>query len=210
MNPQDFSYGLYPVVTEEFCAGRDMRDVLRQILDGGAKIVQLRQKNKADRELFLLAKQYRDITRQYRAAFILNDRVDIALAVEADGVHLGQNDLPCKVARKLAPQLLIGVSTHTQDDIRRAEKEGASYVNIGPLFSTQTKATSITPLGLDYLRKIKTALPFSVMGGIKRHHLKSLLECGVKNIAMVTEITQAKDISKTVKDFLAEIRSGLQ
>jgi thiamine-phosphate pyrophosphorylase len=200
-----FPSGLYPVLTEEFCAGRDMLEVLRQVMDGGAKIVQLRQKNKPDREIFFLAEKYRAWTLKYQSLLILNDRLDLALAVDADGIHLGQQDLPCSIARKLAPHLLIGISTHTPEDIHRAEQDGASYVNIGPIFSTKTKNTPIPPLGPDYLRTLKTKLPFSVMGGIKRKHIKTLLKYGAKTIAMVTEITQAKNISKTVQTLIAEI-----
>ncbi|MBN2144799.1 MAG: thiamine phosphate synthase, partial [Candidatus Aureabacteria bacterium] len=153
--------------------------------------------------------EYRRLTRQNGVTLIINDHVDIALAVEADGVHLGQNDLPCREARRIAPSLMIGVSTHTQEEIRRAEEDGATYINIGPVFQTQTKMTSVKPLGLDYLKSVKTKLPFSVMGGIKKDNLRKVIECGARNIAMVTEITQAEKIASTVKDLVLDIEKRL-
>jgi thiamine-phosphate pyrophosphorylase len=200
-----FSFGLYPVITEEFCKGRDMLFVLEQVLRGGIKIVQLRQKNKTVSQMFSLAQAYRAITRQHKVKLIINDHVDIALAVDADGVHLGQEDFPCHAARKIAPHLLIGVSTHNREEILRAEEEGASYINIGPIFDTRTKSIPITPLGLSYLKNVRTKLPFSVMGGIKKNNLMEVLACGAKNIAMVTEITESTDICATVKDLVETI-----
>src|SRR4030042_3860302 len=107
----EFNFGLYPVITEEFCNGRDILDVLKTVIDGGVKIIQLRQKHSTKKNIYLLANKYREITKKYNVKLIINDHLDIALAVGADGVHLGQDDLPCNVARKIAPDIIIGVST---------------------------------------------------------------------------------------------------
>ncbi|MBN1410733.1 MAG: thiamine phosphate synthase [Spirochaetales bacterium] len=193
-----FEFGLYPVITEEFCGGRSSIEVLMAVLACGVRIVQLREKNRTKAGLYALAMEYRRLTAETGTKLIINDHIDIALAVGADGVHLGQDDLPLEAARGMAPDLIIGISTHNRDEIEQAEKNNATYINIGPLFETHTKTTGFRPLGLEYLKNVKTVLPFSVMGGIKKHHLPSLLEAGVKNIAMVTEITQADDIRAKV------------
>jgi thiamine-phosphate pyrophosphorylase len=203
----NFNYGLYPVITSEFCKNRDMIKVLKEIIAGGAKIVQLREKNKSKNEIYKLALKYRDITANKGVTLIINDHVDIALAVGADGVHLGQDDLPVSVAKLIAPNLMIGISTHSPKEIKDAETDGATYINIGPIFKTGTKKTGVEPLGVDYLKKVKSKLPFSVMGGIKKNNLEELLRSGAKNIAMVTEITMADDIRKTVENLISIINN---
>lgn len=198
----DFNYGLYPVITEEFCNGRDSIFVLNEVIKGGAKIVQLREKKKSHREIYELALKYRDITQKYGVTLIIDDYLDIAIGSNADGVHLGQDDLPCIVAKKIAHNLIIGISTHNREEIDKAINNGASYINIGPIFDTKTKENLYTPIGLELLKELKPNFPFSVMGGIKREHIKTLLEIGVKNIAMVTEITMADNIAERVYDII--------
>lgn len=196
----DFNFGLYPVISEEFCGNRSIYEVLGELIKGGIKIVQLRQKKVSKQILYKQALEFRKITKKNNVCLIINDHIDIALAVEADGVHLGQDDLPCIAARKISPELIIGVSTHNKDEIIRAESDGASYINIGPIFSTKTKEVGIDPLGIGYLKNTVTKLPFSVMGGIKENNIKEVLRCGAKNIAMVTELTLADNIiEKTEK-----------
>ncbi len=192
---------IYPVISSEFTLERDVLDVLRQIAAGGAKIVQLREKNMTKREILALAREYRRITSEYDMLLMINDHLDIALAVGADGVHLGQDDLPVRVARELAPDLLLGCSTHNFEEIEEAEDSGASCINIGPIFTTNTKAVNCGALGIDYLKQAasRTKLPFSVMGGIKEQHIPELLAAGASRIAMVTEITQAPDITARVR-----------
>ncbi len=189
--------GLYPVITEKFCKGRRSLDVLQEVIKGGTKIVQLREKKISKRDFFELATKYKEITLKNQVKLIINDHIDIAIAIKADGVHLGQDDLPCQAARELSKKLIIGISTHNENEIIEATKNGASYINIGPLFSTNTKETCF-PLGINYLKTIKTALPFSVMGGIKKRHLFELINLGVNTIAMVTEITEASNIKEKV------------
>lgn len=192
-------YGLYPVITSKFCKGRKPLDVLKAVIKGGVKIVQLREKEMTKKDLYDLAVDFRKITKRAGVTLIINDHIDIALAVKADGIHLGQDDLPCKVARKLGPSLIIGISTHDREEIVKAEIDGASYINVGPIFATGTKQLSMEPLGLDYLKDTRTSLPFTVMGGIKENNIKDVLECGAKTIAMVTELTEAENIIEKTK-----------
>ncbi len=196
---------LYPVVSSEFCANRDPFDVVRQIFEGGAKIVQIREKNAPDRELFRLAVRCRELANRFRALLIVDDRLDVALAANADGVHLGQDDLPFDVAKRLAPKLLIGASTHNETEIETAQRLNVDYLNIGPIFPTRTKSVAYPPVGLENLARFKknVKIPLTVMGGIKSFHIKELRSLGIERIALVTEATQAPNVAAKV----AELRS---
>jgi thiamine-phosphate pyrophosphorylase len=132
------------------------------------------------------------------------------MASGADGVHLGQEDLPLSEAKKLAPDMLFGVSTHNASEITQALADGCGYLNIGPLFPTGTKSVACGALGLELIEKLKTQVtcPFSIMGGIKAHHLESLVSKGFRHIAMVTEITQAADVRGKVEE-LRRIMRGM-
>ena len=192
---------LYPVVSSEFCSGREVCEIVSGIAAGGAKLVQIREKNLSDAAMFELVKKCKQITDRYRMLLIVDDRVDIAMATQADGVHLGQDDFPLREARKLAPEMFFGVSTHNAPEISQALADGCSYLNIGPVFPTQTKSVACGALGLDTAVKLagNVTCPFSIMGGIKEHHLELLSSKGFKHIAMVTEITQAPDVEAKVK-----------
>ena len=192
---------LYPVVSSEFCNGRDVCDIVADIAAGGAKIVQIREKNLSDSAVFELVKKCRVITDKFNMLLIVDDRLDAAMAAGADGVHLGQEDLPLTEAKKLAPDMLLGVSTHNAVEISAALAGGCGYLNIGPMFPTRTKSVACGALGLELIEKLKTQVscPFSIMGGIKEHHLPLLTARGFKHIAMVTEITQAADVKAKVE-----------
>ena len=195
------SSDLYPVISSEFCNGRNVCDILSGIASAGAKIVQIREKNISDCAMFELVQKCKTITSKYQMLLIVDDRVDIAMAAGADGVHLGQDDFPLTEAKKLAPELLFGVSTHNTDEILKALAEGCSYLNIGPMFPTQTKSVACGALGLEKIEQLKSLVtcPFSIMGGIKEHHLPLLCSKGFKHIAMVTEITMAPDVEAKVR-----------
>ena len=192
---------LYPVISSEFCNGRNVCDILSGIAAAGAKIVQIREKNISDSAMFELVTKCKNITDRYGMLLIVDDRLDIAMAAGADGVHLGQDDFPLSEAKKLAPELFFGVSTHNAEEIRKALSDGCSYLNIGPMFPTNTKSVACGALGLEKIEELKSLVtsPFSVMGGIKEHHLALLSSKGFKHIAMVTEITQAPDVEAKVK-----------
>ena len=198
---------VYPVVTTDFCAGRNPLDVVRSILEGGAKVVQVREKTMCDRDYLNLLKEARKLTDEFGALLIADDRLDAALLADADGVHLGQDDLPYAEARKLAPQLFIGVSTHNRDELLAAQRDGCSYLNIGPIFPTGTKSLPMNPLGLETLSELapQVKVPFSVMGGIKFSHLKTLRSHGCLHIAAVTAFTQAENPAAEVRRWIAEL-----
>ena len=187
---------VYPVVTSEFCLGRSPVAVAESLLKGGVRLLQIREKTMPDRPFLDLLRQVRELTWDYGALLIVDDRVDAALIAQADGVHLGQDDLPLPDARRIAPDLLIGVSTHNADEIAQAQAEGCSYLNIGPIFPTSTKKlTGIRFLGIDELRRLVpyVRVPFSVMGGIKFDHLAELKAAGASRVAAVTAFTHQPD-----------------
>jgi thiamine-phosphate pyrophosphorylase len=193
---------IYPVISSEFCAGRSLIYVLEQIAEGGAKIVQLREKNKSKTELLPIACEFRKICDRYGMLLIINDLVDIAIEADADGVHLGQDDLPLDAARETAPELIFGISTHSREEALEAQDNGADYINIGPIFNTQTKSLTVPALGTGLIREIAPLLhiPFTVMGGIKAGHIPALLAAGARKIAMVTEITANENIAEKVTE----------
>ena len=205
------SLGTYPVLTEAFCEGRSSLDVLEAALRGGARIVQLREKNRPRRETLEMALRYREATTRHGALLIVNDFVDIALECAADGVHLGQGDIPCTEAKRMAPDLLVGVSTHDLEEALRAQEDGADYINIGPIFATRTKQNLVAPLGTDALKEIaaRVSIPFTVMGGIKAHHIPELVAAGARLVAMVTEITRAPDVERTTRMLQKAVESAL-
>ncbi len=196
---------IYPVISSEFCLGRPVPEVFEAVARGGAKIVQLREKNRGMKFLYELAVACRPIANAYRMLLLIDDHVDVAIASGADGVHLGQDDLPIPVARSLDPELWLGNSTHNLEEARAAKAAGSDYINIGPIYPTQTKSVNCGALGISAIGRIapEIGLPFTVMGGIKRDRFPELLAAGAKHIAMVTEITQAPDVEARVRELRA-------
>ena len=199
---------IYPVTCEELSQGRSNLEVLEAVIRGGTKIIQLREKEYQKKDLFHMALKFREVTAKAGVLLIINDHVDIALGVEADGVHLGQEDLPLTVARQLAPELLIGASTHSLEQALQAQKDGADYVNIGPIFPTGTKEGVEGFLGTEAIAKISPSLeiPFTVMGGINELNMDQVLAKGARRVAMVTAITRAADIAAKVRFLKDKIR----
>lgn len=187
---------LYVVITEAFCAGRPALDVLDAVLDAGVRLVQFREKDLDGGELFRRATAFRERTAAHSALLIVDDRVDIALAAGADGVHLGQSDLPMRAARAIAPELVLGASSHNLGEALAAQRDGASYVNIGPIFATQTKSVAGGAIGPDAIDAIRPHLrvPWTTMGGIKAYNIHQVLERGARHVAVVTAVTGADDV----------------
>ena len=198
---------IYPVSCEPMANGRTDIEWLEAVLAGGAKIVQLRDKHSSDLDFYQKALIFRKKTQAAGALFIVNNRFDIALQAKADGLHLGNSDLPAEEIRKMAPGLIIGVSCNSPEQAASAEKRGASYFNIGPLFKTATKKKLTPFLGLDAIETFVSLcdLPFTVMGGIKLIHVRELVARGAHRIAVVTALTQAEDIAAETRCWIEEI-----
>lgn len=202
---------VYPVSCEKLARGRTDRQWLEAVLAGGARIVQLRDKESDDRTLYEKALLFRDKTRKAGALFIVNNRLDIALLSGADGVHLGNSDIPAPEARRLAPDLIIGVSCNTREQASTAGERGASYFNIGPIYPTETKKKLSAFLGPGAVRDFaaRSRLPFTVMGGIKLEHVAELTALGAQRIAVVTALTQAEDIEQETRNWINAILQGI-
>ena len=200
---------LYTVTCQELSEGRNDLEVLDAVLAGGGRIIQLREKNWDKKDLYELALEFRKRTLKDNVLFIINDHVDVALAADADGVHLGQEDLPIPAARRIAPQLILGASSHNLEEALKAESEGADYVNIGPIFPTKTKKGITQFLGPDAIGRISphVHIPFTTMGGINPDNITRVLDAGARRVAMVTGVTRAQDITKRVRELRKTIQS---
>ena len=199
---------LYPVTCEKLSAGRSNIQVLEGLIAGGAKVVQLRDKEASPGYLYRMAVVFRKMTAKAGMLLIVNDYVDIAMAVDADGVHLGQDDMPPEAVRNIAPDLIIGVSTHSLSQALTAQSAGADYINVGPIFPTGTKEVAVKVMGPEAVTEIggQVDIPFTVMGGIKESNMDEVLERGARRLAVVTAVTEAEDIEETVRRMRERIR----
>lgn len=192
---------LYGITAEEFSRGRNNVQVVREMILAGIRVIQYREKDKQDLHKYEECLQIRELTRAAGVTFIINDDVDIALLAKADGVHLGQDDLPIEKVRELVPaSMIVGVSTHSPDQARDARRRGADYIGVGPVFATTTKRDVCAPVGLEYVRFVaeNIDLPWVAIGGIKEHNVHLVREAGATCVAMVTEIVAAPDLAGKV------------
>ena len=201
---QKLPHGIYGILGERFSLGRTNVDVAKQMVDAGINVLQYREKlkDKTLKEIYHECLEIRKITQEAGVAFIINDYADIALMVGADGIHQGQDDLPVKALRKIAPDMMIGCSTHSPEQARKAIEDGADYIGVGPIFTTQTKEDVCDAVGFEYLEHVvKTHdTPFVAIGGIKLHNLRDVLSKGAKTVCLVTEIIGAQHIEKRIKE----------
>ncbi len=197
-------HGIYAILGEKFSCGRTNVQVAQKLAKAGVDIIQYREKltDKTLRQILRECREIRKITADAGITFIVNDHVHIALMVEADGIHQGQDDLPVKEVRKIAPDMMIGCSTHSPEQAEKAVRDGADYIGVGPIFPTRTKEDVCDAVGLEYLDHVVSnhAVPFVAIGGIKRHNLRQVLAHGARTVCLVTEIIGAPDIEKTVQE----------
>lgn len=194
---------IYVITGLGFSGGRSTEDVVRLALEGGATTIQLREKDMSDRQLVAVASVVRDLTQKAGALFLVNDRVDIALAVDADGVHLGQDDIPPKVARRLlGKDKVIGVTVETAAEATAATEAGADYLGTGPVYSTGTKADAGSPYGPGVIARIKAAthLPVVGVGGINHSNAGEVRRAGADGIAVVSAVVGAEDITRAARE----------
>ena len=202
--------GIYAILSEEHSLGRSNLEVAEELLVAGVKVIQYREKQKKAGPMYEDCLALRDMTRDAGATFIVNDHVDLALLVDADGVHVGQEDLPPLAVRKLlGPGKIIGLSTHGPSQARAAQTSGVvDYIGVGPIFATKTKKDVCDPVGFEYLDYVvdKIELPFVAIGGIKEHNIAQVRERGARTICLVTEIVGSKDIAGTVRSLLTAMK----
>jgi thiamine-phosphate pyrophosphorylase len=188
-----------------FSAGCSMYFAVEAALDAGVRAVQLREKDLPAKELFDMALWMRELTIEYGALLFINDRVDVALSVSADGVHLSRSGLPVQAVRQIAGEtLIIGVSAHSLDEAIQAQKAGADFLTFGPVYETASKMKYGEPVGIESLRNVKSraAIPVFAIGGIKPDKVKEVRAAGADGIAVISAILAAKDIGKTTETFL--------
>jgi thiamine-phosphate pyrophosphorylase len=197
---------LYAILDPEQIGSSSPDSVLRQLLQGGAKMIQLRAKAMSSRDFIQLAQKARDLTIPFDCKLIVNDRIDIALGSAADGVHLGQEDLPLEVGRKLLGDRLIGISTHSLEQAKEAEANGADYIGFGPIFGTATKNTGYTARGLEMLALIRAAvdLPIVAIGGITEANIQDVWQAGADSAAIISDILKADEVAAKVSAILAQ------
>ena len=185
--------------------GRAAETVLRELLAGGVSILQVRVKSLAPSDFFALARRARVETRARGCKLIINDRADIALACDADGVHLGQDDLPLAAGRKLMGEKIVGISTHNIEQAREAERNGADYIGFGPMFGTSTKNTGFAPRGIEMLRQIRAEvkLPIVAIGGINEQNVQQVWQAGAGSAAIISDILGTDDVLSKTKRIIA-------
>lgn len=207
MSAVDFD--LYLVTDRNQTGGRDLLRVLERALDGGVKAIQLREKDLSGRDLFLLAERSHKLCQAYHAALFINDRVDVALAVDAAGVQLSKSSLPLVTARALlGPQKIIGISTHSLQEAKEAKQNGADFILFGPVYFTASKAAYGDPQGLAALKTIvdNISLPVYAIGGIKAENIKSTKNCGVQGVALISAIVSAENPKEATQTILRQLR----
>jgi len=204
--------GLYVILDKQLLADKDELETASLIIEGGASVIQLRDKQSSKAALLSKAKKIQSLCRQAGVLFIINDFLDIALAMDADGIHIGQGDLPVSIARKQLPvDKIIGCSARTIDLALTAQAEGADYISSGSIFPTTTKKDAIV-IGVEKFRQIKLALsiPLVAIGGINSGNVSQVITAGANSIAVIGTVLQASDISKAVHSLVREIKRAKQ
>jgi len=190
--------GLYVVTDSGLSRGRTHEQIAARAFEGGANVIQLRDKSKSTLELYHTALRLQEIASRAGALFIVNDRIEVALAVEAHGLHVGQDDLPADVARKLlGPKPVLGVSVENAEQAEQAERDGADYIAIGPIYEARgTKNDAGPPVGLRAIAELRyyTDLPIVAIGGIKSEHVGDVIRAGAGGIAVVSAVVAADDV----------------
>jgi thiamine-phosphate pyrophosphorylase len=200
---------LYPILDADLLGGRACGAAVADLARGGARIVQLRAKGASDRVLFALAREAQSAARAAGVLFVVNDRPDVALMVGADGVHLGQDDLPPTEARRLlGPDAVIGWSTHSLEQLERAAAEPVDYLAFGPVFPTVTKRDPDPVVGPDLLRAARalTARPLVAIGGIDASRAALAIAAGADGVAVISALADARDLEQAARAFVARMR----
>jgi thiamine-phosphate pyrophosphorylase len=198
-------FDLYLVTDRGQTCGRDLLAVVEQALAGGVRAVQLREKDLGGEELFSLAEKIKTLCARHAASLFINDRIDIALAVDADGVQLGNGSMPVDVARKLmGDKKLIGASTHSMNEALAAEAAGADFILFGPVYFTPSKATYGNPQGLERLQEVveKISLPVYAIGGIKPENVAAVKKTGARGAALISAVMSAEEPAAAVRELV--------
>ncbi len=197
------------LITDRKQTSLPLPEAVRLALSGGVRAIQVREKDLPVRELLCLSRELRGLTREFGAKLFINDCLDIALAVGADGVHLGRHSLPASAVRKMiGTGMMVGVSTHTVEEARAAEADGADFVTFGPIYETPSKSKMGKPIGLEPLREAKRIIniPIFALGGIKGRNIGHVLWAGAYGVSMISAIFGAEDIRRKAKNITEMIQ----
>ncbi|HLW59393.1 MAG TPA: thiamine phosphate synthase [bacterium] len=192
--------------------GRSPREIAEAAIRGGATTVQLRMKDAPARQIVEAGREILPLCRAAGVAFVVNDRADVAMIVGADGVHVGQDDLPTREVRAmLGPEAVIGVSAATAEEAVAAERAGADYLGVGAIYATATKADAGEPIGLDRLRELRgvVRLPLIGIGGITADNAAAVIRAGARGVAVITAVTMAEDVAAAVRRIRREVDAAL-
>ncbi len=201
---------LYCITAQSYSLGRNNLDVVRQLIDAGIRIIQYREKDKSMKEKYQECVQIRKMTADAGVTFIVNDHIGLAMAVSADGIHVGQDDFPVPEIQRLTQgKMIIGLSTHSPEQARKAVDLNVDYIGVGPIFKTYTKKDVCDPVGFSYLEYVvrNISIPFVAIGGIKAHNVHEITQRGARCIAMVTEIVGAESIPKKIEQIRLAMKS---
>lgn len=200
---KSINHKFYGITSFEHSIGRSNIEVVEMMINSGIKVIQYREKEKSLKEKLFECEKIREITLKNDVVFIVNDDVSIAKLVDADGVHIGQDDLPIEKVRQLiGNEKIIGLSTHSPNQANEAAEKGADYIGVGPIYRTFTKKDVCEPVGLEYLKYVvqNINIPFVAIGGIKASNLSEVIKMGAKTVALVTEIVGAVDINQKINE----------
>jgi len=199
--------GLYVILDRQFVAGRDELEIARQIIGGGASVIQLRDKQSKKGELFLVAQKLKELCSQANVLFIINDYLDLAIAVDADGLHIGQEDLPLPIVRKELPiDKIVGCSVTTVSQAKKAQNEGADYIAVGSIFPTTTKEEAVV-VGVDALQELKqiVSTPLVAIGGINQNNIGEVVAASADAVAVISSALGEKDVRGAVQKLVANM-----
>jgi thiamine-phosphate pyrophosphorylase len=199
--------GLYVILDRQALAERDELETAKQIISGGAKAIQLRDKQSSKRELLLIAQELKELCSESGILFIINDYLDLALATNADGLHIGQGDLPLPLVRKELPiDKIVGCSVTTVSQAVKAQSEGADYISVGSIFPTNMRKEAIV-VGVDRLKEIREVIscPLVAIGGINENNIEQVLAAGVDSIAVISAVLSKEDVKVATQQLIGKI-----
>jgi len=202
MKQISIDWSLYLVTDRTVVGNRSLIVAVEEALKGGVTVVQYREKHASTRVMLEEALALSRLCRSYNVPFLVNDRIDIALAVDADGVHLGQDDMPPAIARRiLGSEKIIGLTVHNEEELVEAESQKVDYLSFAPVFATSTKPDHKTPLGIEGVAQLasKVSLPCVAIGGIKEHHVEMLAQTGIDGICVVSAILGSENPEKSAR-----------
>lgn len=200
---------LYAIIDPAQAGGRSIDEIAAALLAAGVKLIQIRDKKASSGELYVNARRLAETVRKAGGTFIVNDRADVARAVDADGVHVGQDDLPAESARAvIGPGKILGYSTHVLEQVREADQSPADYIAFGPIFPTLSKDNPDEVVGLAGLREARkaTTKPLVAIGGITLSNARTVIEAGADSVALIRDLIGAGDIRKRAEEFLARVK----